>query len=363
MTPLNPTLRTMLAQSKSLLVIGLVSVLIWLLAEAESLRTEQLRVEVNFRAGSETARYIHADTDVPTTFTVRLQGSTARVDTLASQLRKPVTLEPGMTGIPVEPGRHAINLLTVLRDLPVVRESGVSIADVQPGIVSVSIDTLAVREAKVRIVLPAGALVEGTPEPTRPTVELRYPESAAKDLPKEITLDAPIDPEALTGLPENRRVTIPNIRVELPEPLRGVEGARVIPSSVGAQVTLRSRTGTYTIPSVPVHVRLAPTETGIWDITMPAESRLLTDVTVSGPSDYIDQIRADKVKPIAFIPLSFEELERAAASGEPIEKAPVFTELPSQLKFDPKQRTVKLTVKRRELPASSPAGPDTNGRP
>jgi hypothetical protein len=355
----------MISQAKSFLVIGLVSVLIWLLAEAESLRTEQLRIDVSFKAGPETARYIHADPDVPTTFNIRLQGSTARVDALASQLRKPIALEPGMTGIPIEPGKHAINLLTVLRDLPVVRESGVSIADVQPGIVSVTVDTLAVRIAKIRIVLPPGALVDGIPEPTRPTAELRYPESAARDLPADLTLDAPIDPQALTGLPENRRVTIPTIRIELPEPLRGIEGARVIPSTVGAQITLRSRTGTYTIPSVPVHVRLAPTETGIWDITMPAESRLLTDVTVSGPSDSIDLIRTEKVKPIAFIPLSFEELERAAASGEPIEKAPVFTELPTQLKFDPKQRTVKLTVKRREQPATMPptAPAPGEGRP
>jgi hypothetical protein len=362
---MKPPFRTMLAQAKSLLVIGLVSVLIWLLAEAESLRSEQLRVELTFRAGDQTSRYVRPDPDVPAAFNVRLQGSTARVDTLASQLRKPITLEPGMTGIPVEPGKHAINVLTVLRDLPIVRESGVSIADVQPAIVSITVDTLALREAKIRIVLPQGALVDGTPEPSRPTARVTYPESAARDLPKDLTVDAAIDAEALTGLPEGRRVTIPNIRIDLPEPLRSVEGARVSPNSVSAQITLRSRNNSYTIPSVPVHVRLAPTETGIWDITMPAESRLLTDVTVSGPSDFIDLIKSDKVKPIAFIPLSFEELERAAASGDPIEKAPVFTDLPTQLKFDLKQRTVKLTVKRRETPATTPptAPAPGEGRP
>jgi hypothetical protein len=362
MTP--PNLREMLTQARSLLLIALVSVLIWLLAEAESLRTEQFRVELSFKATPETGRYIKADSEVPAAFNIRLQGSTARVDTLASQLRKTITLEPGMTGIPVDPGKHAINLLTVLRDLPIVRESGVSIADVEPAIVSVAVDNLITRDAKVRVVLPAGALVDGTPEPTQPTARVRYPEAAGKDLPQELTVDAPIDPQALTGLPEGRRVTISNIRVELPESLRGAEGARVNPPTINAQITLRSRNSSFTIPSVPVHVRLAPTETGIWDITMPAESRLLTDVQVSGPSDYIDQIRSEKVKPIAYIPLSFEELERAAASGEPIEKPPVFIELPSQLKFETRQRTVKLTVKRREPSATPPtAAPPGNGRP
>jgi hypothetical protein len=119
---------------------------------------------------------------------------------------------------------------------------------------------------------------------------------------------------------------------------------------------------------VPVHVRLAPTETGIWDIQMPAESRILSDVVVVGPGDVIEQIKADRLRPIAYVPLSFEELERAAASGEPITKEPIFSELPSPLRFEvrPSQRTIRLTVKRRETAATpgvtTPPGAAPNGR-
>jgi hypothetical protein len=359
---MSPRANDILAQVRSFVLIAMVTLLIWLLAEAESLRVEKVRVELSFRAPADSGRYVKADPEFPGVVTVRLEGSTARVDALAAQLRnKPLVLEPGMEGVSVEPGRRLVDLRTALRGMPAVRESGASIADVDPPGVQVSIDNLITREnVKVRVQLPPGALVEGTPEPNPASVRLRYPEAAGRELPEDLAVDAPIDASALTGLPEGRRSTITGIRLELPESLRGIEGARATPGTVAATLTLRSRTSSVTLPSVPVHVRLAPTETGIWDIAMPAESRLLTEVQVTGPSETIELIRSDRLKPIAYIPLSFEELERAAASGQPIEKAPVFSDLPTVLKFEARQKTVRLTVKRREeapTPGSPPAAP------
>jgi hypothetical protein len=175
------------------------------------------------------------------------------------------------------------------------------------------------------------------------------PETAAKTLPDDLILAARIDPAAISNLQEGRRTSL-TLPVSVPEALRGVEGVKVSPAFVTAAVTLRSRTAFTVVPSVPVHLRLAPTEVGLWDIQVPEASRQLNDVTVTGPSDLIEQIKSGALKPIAFVPLSFEELEKAAASGEPIDRDVQFTSLPSPLRFEAHQKTVRLIVKRREVP-------------
>jgi hypothetical protein len=349
---------TMVAQARSFLVIALVTVLIWLLAEAESLRAVNVQSEVSFRPEADSGRTIRADADFPGTVTIRLEGSTARVDDLAAQLRKPLRLNPGMEGIPIEPGTWPVDLRTVIRNLGMVRESGASVADVDPPFVNVVIDNLVRREVRIRVEPPPDVSLESPPEATPQAIELRLPERLSVQLPADFQITATLDPDQVRQLESGRRTVLSNVPLDLPEVLRNVEGVRLSPSTVRIAVTLRSRNVSWLIPSVPVHFRVAPTETENWRITMPEESRVLTQVRVSGPSELIEPISAGRVKPIAFVSLSFEELERAAASGEPLVKEPVFTELPSNLKFelDESQRRVRITVQPREQPTSSPIG-------
>ncbi len=294
------------------------------------------------------------------TVSVRLEGSTAKVDALAAALRKEIRLEPGSAGIPAEPSPHAtVQLQAALSESPVVRNSGVIIAETDPSTVVVAVDGLVTRECTVRVELPPGQAVDGAPEATPATVKLRCPASVA--LPPELQLTARVDAAALAGLPEGRRTTLANIPIELPESLRGADPSSVhfSPPQVSIALNLRSRTSAIVLPTIPVHVRLAPTELAIWDIQIAPESRLLTDVAVSGPADLIDQLRTEKLRPVAYVALSFEDLERAAAAGAPIDKEIAFSDLPLPLKFEPKQKTVRLTVKRRD---PGPAVPPNGGK-
>jgi hypothetical protein len=355
---MNPTLTRAVVAARNFLMLALVTVLIWLLAEAESLMGDRSRVELAFRAEQDSGRYIRAE-EFPGAVTVRLEGSTAAVDELNSRFRRAIRLEPGMEGIPLEPGRHSVDLRTVLRALPLVREAGATIVEVDPPNVMVVVDNLVMRDAKVRVETPLGSAVDGIPEANPATVQLRMPEAHARQITEEFHVIAALDATMLSGLPAGRSI-LREVRLDLPERLRGVEGAvRMQPSTVSVTLTLRSRTDSTVLNTVPVHVRLAPTETGMWDITMPAESRILNDVTVMGPSDQIASIREGRLRPIAYVPVSFEELEKAAASGEPLLKEPVFSDLPLQLRIEinAPQKVVQLSVKRRAQPAAPPPAP------
>jgi hypothetical protein len=315
-------------------------------------------VRLTFRADPESGRMIRVDPgqDFTGTVSVRLEGSTSKVEAVASALRKEQHLEPGSPGIPAEATPHAtVQLQAALAALPAVRDSGVTIAEVDPPSVTLSIDNLASRECAVRVELPPGQALDGAPEFNPPNIRVRYP--TAISLPADLTLVARVDAAALAGLPEGRRTTLANIPVEMPEALRGVDagsGVRLTPPQVSIALTLRSRTSSITLATIPVHIRLAPTELSIWDIQLAPESRLLTDVAISGPADLIDLLRTDKLKPVAYVALSFEDLEKAAAAGTAIEKEVSFSDLPTPLKFEPKQKTVRISVKRREAVSSPP---------
>ncbi len=345
-----------LARLKSFGLIALITALIWLLAESESLRVDKVPVRLSFRTDVDSPSMIRVEPgqDFNGTVSVRVEGSTSRVESLVAALRKEQHVLAGMPGIPAEPTQHAtVQLQTVIAGLPIVRDSGVVIAEVDPPTVVLSIDNLATRDCPVRVELPAGQALDGTPEPTPSTVSLRY--AASITLPADLTLIARVDPQTLAGLSEGRRTTLSGVTVELPEALRSGDGAaRITPPQVTVALTLRSRTSSVTLSTVPVHVRLAPTELAIWDIQVAPGSQLLTDVAVSGPADLIEQLRTEKIKPIAYVALSFEDLERAAAGGGIIEKDAAFCDLPTTVKFEPKQKTVRLTVRRREAGTSPP---------
>lgn len=352
--------RVIAGQLRRFVLVSVVTLLIWLLAESESVRIEKVPVDLSFLPDPGATRMVSVGPGNSSVISamVTLQGPAARVDELAGQIRsKLIPIAPGVPGVPAEPGQRPIDLREVLRGLPVVRETRVAIAAVDPPVVQAEIDNLVVRDAKVRVVAPDGQLIEGSPEPIPGTVRLRLPELLNQRLPEDLELPARLDPAVLGNLSEGRRVTVNNVPVELPEMLRGVPGVRVEPAAIGVAVVVRTRVATTVLPTVPVHVRIAPTEIGRWDIEIPVESRQLTDVTITGPAEQIQQIQTDQRRPIAYIPLTFEELENAAASGQPIERAPIFTEFPTRIRFDAKQKTVQILVRRRE------AGPSNGGTP
>lgn len=352
------TARKVFDQTKTFIVVALLTVLIWMLAEAESLRTDTFRVEIAFRATPETGRLVRIEPNQEFVgfVQIRVEGPTTRVHALSAALRNRLTLEPGMDGVPLEPGRHHINLAEVLRSHTIMRDSRVTLANVDPSNVTVFVDNLVTRDLPVRVELDPGFALEGAPEVIPPAVRVRMPELVALQLPEGTQLIARPAPEDVLTLTEGRRGELRGIPVELPPALRGIDGVRPAPpAQVTVALTLRSRTANYTIPTVPLHLRLPPAEAALWDIQIPREFSLLTDVVVSGPSDLIDEIREGRTRPIAYLALTFEELERAALASEPLQAQITFSDLPTPLRFEPRQRTIPITVRRRDNNSDSPA--------
>ncbi|HRJ49461.1 MAG: hypothetical protein KF787_12015 [Phycisphaeraceae bacterium] len=341
----------MLSGIRTFALVTIITVLIWAFAEAESLTTKVLRFELLFTADPQTRLFADpADVQGWTgRVEVTIEGSNRAVGDVEFNLRRGVSIRPGMSGIPTEPGEYSIDLNQVLRAAPEIVNRGVTIAKVDPPILLVVVDTLVTRELQV-IADAQGALVDGPVECRPSNARITLPRSLSLLLPADIALTARIPQETIGSLVPGRSETIAGIPILPPPQVRGRPRVTIEPERADAVLTLRTRTDSFTITSVPVHVKVAAGEYGRWDITIPDEDRFIRDVTVSGPSDMVARVRRGEIRLTAVLTLSFDELERGISS-----KDVLFSEVPTELKFETDRTTVRLRIARRADPAALPS--------
>jgi len=328
---------------KTALLVTLVTVVIWVFSESESLTSRPVRVEASFDIEPKDDRSLRViDPAWKERIDAAIEGTTAAVSEAETVLRRPVRFQLGAPGIPTDLGEHAVDLATALRGLPDLQGKPVTIVRADPATIRVRVDQLATRELKVVVDAPAGTRFDGLPEARPATIKISLPESDARLLDESAVAFARLNPETLTRIVPGRRETISNVSVE-PPPLVTGPRTRLSPQRVDVDLTLQSRTGTLTLASVPVFILIAAVEYERWDIAVAPEDRFITDVKVSGPSAEIDKIRRGETRVTAKVELTFDELERAISSKEAI-----FTQVPTELAFTADNLRVRLQIRKRE---------------
>lgn len=334
---------------RNLIGVSAVAALIWVFAEAESLRTADARPEIVFASEPDNDWIIELADPVEgrndrITVSVDLEGSATAIDAAERALKKNPVLSPGMEGVPREPGQHTVVLREALRSHPDIRGRGVTIRRVEPSSVRVNIDELERRTVKISPSVPTD-LLDGSPDVRPGTVEIRLPRSESRRLGDSSVALATVDPAQLATLTPAKRQTLPGIPISLPVEIAGSRYARMVPAMAEVSLTLRPQSRSVRLPSVPVHIRMAPRELGKWDIDIPEQDRFLSDVTITGPAEPIAKIESKATPVVATLSLSFEELERGIPSKEA-----AFLDLAPGLRAEAANKTVRLTIKKREAP-------------
>lgn len=337
----------------TLLMVTVVAVLIWAFAEAESLRKEEVSVELIFAPEVSADRQLTlrgpidsvGNTDI-VHLQVRLEGSAASVDEADRILRKPLRFDPYDKSLPATPGEHVLDMRTILASHSEVQRIAASIASVEPATIPATVEELVVRELDVRVELESGE-TDGQPEPRPAKVLLRTPKAVSESLPRGLIATAHLDAGQLERLVPGRRETVPGVKLLLPEPLNSTKSVRLDPPNIDVHLTLSTRTPTSKALNVPVQVVLASVEQKLWDITFDPRNQFVPDVTVTGPAEIIRQIEERKLPVVALLQLSFTELEGAATQTKEV----ILTTLPpspAPLRFDAPSKAVTFTIGRRD---------------
>jgi hypothetical protein len=330
------------AKFRTIVLVALVTVLIWLWAEGESLSTETLTPTVMF-VRDEGELKLEPYERWTGNVRVRLQGSTRALTDARRMLSSEIQLKLGDRGVPTQPGEQRIvDLVEAIQNLDTVRAAGLTVLEVAPPNTVVRIVKMATRELPVRPAVPTDValLGEATVFPQRVTV--RMSEAQSKRLAPDAVATAELTRGDLANVRDDAALTLATL-VRLPGPLGDEDGVEITPPRVNVTFRLKRSVDSVTVATIPVWFSLPSTEGAGWDIEL--IDKFLRDVTFTGPTDAIAKIRSRESVPIAEVRLSSDDLENAIEAKEA-----VIVDLPQGVESGVAVKTVRLKVIRRRSP-------------
>lgn len=300
----------MIARLKTIVIVAVVTGLVWLYAEAESLRGAQDDARVIFSDGGDEWAIRPLTEGWVGAVKVRLEGSAAA---LAAAPRE-FLLSPGSPGFPLTEGEQVIDLRLALRSSQGIASLGVGVVEVEPATVKVKV-TLLVRLPDVPI------------KPDLPGVELAGP--AVVEPPRASVLASKATLDRLRAMPDGPAVlakptaaSLAQVRgavtqrlqalLALPPEVEDPE-ARIVPRETALTITARSRTETVTLESAQIQVLLPPAEAARYRVDLPDQPSI-PSVTVTGPRDVVERFRAGEWRIIAVVSLSADDLAKRVES-------------------------------------------------
>lgn len=327
-----------------------ITCIIWVFAESEGLRTADAEFQVQLDAEPGADRVVEVlDPAAPGNVirvSVSLEGSADAIDQAQRRARKgSLLISPGLPGFSKEPGEQSVSLSSLLSVQPELNGLGLTIKKSEPEMAKVFVDTVATRQLPTRLMVSGGDL-DGPADIKPDQVTISGPAQTIAKIPKDAAAMITIDSDTIARLVPGRRETLLNLRLSPPTEIRGASRVKLAPATADVNLTVRSRQASVKLASVPVHIRIAPAEMAKFDVSIREGEQTLTDVTVTGPAEFIKQVETKAIPIVAEVPLSYEELERRI----PLKDA-VFTltpQLPTPVKFEVTNRTVHLTIRPRE---------------
>lgn len=290
---------------RTALVVAL-SIAIWTFAEARSLTTVTRTVTLVLAgpSGSPLMAWTEPEMARRVTVSMRIEGSRAALDRAAQRLAEPVELLIG-DGLPARVGEESVSLRDALRNHGVFDRLAVSLVDVTPQTIEVRVDELVRQTINVRV-QALGVALERAPVASPTSVTVSGPATILARASFDV-LEAPVPAEQLSQLRGGSTTEIPGLAITIPAPWR-TDLVRVNPTTVTASIALRDTIESLTLSSVPVMVRLSPTQLRQWRVRLAPENAYLRDVLVRGPSEAIEAIRAGRARVVATLQLESEEL-------------------------------------------------------
>lgn len=297
-----------------LVLVVLLSAAIWTFAEARSLTTgtRTVTLVLTAPAGSQLTAWVEPDRTRRTTVTLRLEGSRAALQRAGQRFEEPIELLVG-EGVSSTLGRQTISLRDTLRDHAVFDRLAVSLEDVTPPTLDVRVDELVVQSLPIRVLAP-GVELERPPLADPANATVTGPATLLSDAGFE-TLEATIPQDELNAIEGGSTGQVGNLTLNIPAPWRS-DLVRVEPTTVSATLSLRDTIESHTLSSVPVMIRLSPTQLRQWSVRIAPEDSYLRDVRISGPSEFVRAIADGRSRVVATLHLEGEELVEGSAEYE-----------------------------------------------
>ncbi len=292
-------------QALPIIVITLLTLVVWLFAEVESLTEVQANARLRFENFGEPAELLARSLEFDENLTITLVGSRGAIQRARSELDNAIILKPGDPAVPDVDGTHIVRLKDALAGYQPLVNAGVIIESVRPQRVEIQVDELVNIEIDIKPDL-SGIVTQGEVTLTPSKARVRVPKRLATSL-ANTTLTARVRPERLDqATPGPRTESVP---LELPSSIAGAEGVQLLTERVTVGFTLSSTITSRVFASVPVQVLLTTESARSWTIEIDPQQQLIP-VDLTGSSELLDQIAGEGSRLVAVLALSDIELAR-----------------------------------------------------
>ncbi len=340
----------MLKPLKTIGIVTVIAVTIWLFAEAESLGDATLIARIQFVAGEGQDRLVRTVEGTDPTVAIDVRGSRGGIGRARDALTEGIRLELGSPGVASTDGRHTVNLLNALLAYKPLSGQGLKVVSVRPQNVDIIVRELVTIQVPIEPRLD-GAEAVGPVKVTPETAQIRMPRSAWQSMGERLRAPARLSEEQASRLPGGGVARV-DVRVEKPPELAGVDDVTLLTNPATLEFTVKNRAATLTVPVVPVQLVIPPIETERWAVRIQPEDQILS-AEVSGPSEIIERIKGPAERLIAVLALSSDELESGVSSKEvsfALLRGGALAPLPESLRLTPSKAVVRFTVERRQEP-------------
>lgn len=331
---------------KSLLWVVPLTALIWVYAERdEDLQMGNVPITLDVR-GSDPRMDVHLAGDSPIIH-VDLKGRQAEVEQIRDWLQTtPVPIE-----VPRElaPGLHQVYIQSQLNDLPRVKNRGVTISNCTPTEVAVAVDEIIAPEIEVRARPEDSKTLAAPPVFTPSRVKLIGPK-AAIEAARRMAQAGGQDLVAYANfmpfkqqLTEPGKHSLPAIAISTSIPIDDSRRVHFQPPAVSAEVDVTDKAPkTITLPYLRVLAAYRSDPGPRADQYKIVYEPTLTNVTVSGPEQQINQLQDPNYVPTPAPAAIFEVNFNEADNPGPI-SAPLMFVLPPGVKVSEQDAQRKIT--------------------
>ena len=299
----------MIGKLETYLIVTLVTVLVWLYAEAMNSKEDSIHIRVQLVAPAGEKMIVQPDR--PQSAVMTFKCATSSVETVRRMASGifPITVGQRIDGTDVRD--EEVDLLDWFKMYKELADLGVSIQDVkltQTGqhVLSARIEPFVPLQRNIVVDAGAANLDVLAVKPEQATLYLRAG-LVKRVLDEDVKAIALLDQDRLSQFDVNIEATDPRVALVLPEFLRGEE-IQITPSQAEVTFTIRKQTEEHILESVPIQIMAPLAAVGGYRVE-PKEELFIQNVRLSGPRDLVSDIREGKREVWAYLPLSAEELD------------------------------------------------------
>lgn len=275
------------------------TILVWLYAEREQIDPQRgivIPISVTTERTDRVATIVRPE---ERTVTIDILGTRARIEQARQELAAMQGLQLVIPATTPTGTQVPVPILEPINTSPVFASRGIVVTSCTPATFVLQVEDIVSNvELRPKILPTIASSLDGPIEFDPPIIRATGPRSALT----EPELIAEITDQMIPKVPGTHSISGVALRLAQPN-----DNVRLTPATVSATLRVRSSTVTYTHNAVPVFVLASPAVLEKYRVVFPGGNAFIPRITMVGPEDQINRIKANEFIPTAVLQIRPED--------------------------------------------------------